>query len=168
MTIVLQLSRKLESRPAVPDVPQVELRHYTGPPDVELWLDLRRRAFAKQRVGVGDWNAADFAREFLEKPWWQPQAMWFAETPAGMLRPASPVGTITLARRGEAPHDKPVVHWLAVLPRHRRSGVGRLLMAVAEQAAWDAGHRQVWLETHSGWTAAVKFYKALGYEPVAD
>ena len=54
------------------------MRHYQGPEDVAVWLDLRRRAFARQRVGVRDWDASDFEREFLEKSWWRPDAMWFA------------------------------------------------------------------------------------------
>jgi ribosomal protein S18 acetylase RimI-like enzyme len=55
------------------------------------------------------------------------------------------------------------VHWLIVRSNWRRHGVGRLLMAHLETAAWDAGYREVWLETHVAWEAAVKFYRSLGY-----
>jgi GNAT superfamily N-acetyltransferase len=110
---------------------------------------------------VGDWDEADFRREFLNKPWWSPKRMWFAE---GQGSESPIVGTVTLAVRGEGPHAKPVVHWLAVLPGYRRRGIGRLLMATLEAAVWDAGGRQVWLETHSAWAEAARLYAALGYK----
>jgi GNAT superfamily N-acetyltransferase len=164
MPIVQQLTKKLSSRPEPPPVAEVRLRHYAGRRDIETWLDLRRRAFARQKVGIGDWDAADFEREFLQKPWWRPECMWFAETQE-LLTSGEVVGTVTLARRGTPPDDKPVVHWLAVLPRFRQRGVGQLLMASLEAAVWDAGERQIWLETHQAWVEAARLYASLGYEP---
>jgi GNAT superfamily N-acetyltransferase len=166
MPIVQQLTKKLSSRPEPPPVADVRLRHYAGSVDIETWLDLRRRAFARQKVGIGDWDAADFEREFLQKPWWRPECMWFAETQESP-RQGEVVGTVTLARRGIPPDDKPVVHWLAVLPRFRQRGVGQLLMANLEAAVWDAGERQIWLETHQAWAEARRLYASLGYEPAA-
>ena len=167
MGSVIQLTRRLSQRPTICEVPSVRLRHYAGSEDVERWLELRRRAFARQRVGVGDWNAADFAREFLDKPWWSPERMWLAETSSWTGR-AKAVGTVTLARRGKPPEDKPAMHWLAVLPGYRRRGIGRLLAATVEAAVWDAGGRQVWLETHAAWKEALQLYERLGYEPTAQ
>ncbi len=163
----MQLTRKLIERPRVPALDTVGVRAYQGQPDIEAWLDLRRRAFARQPLGVRDWDASDFQREFIEKPWWRPEAMWFAETQT-LLLPAKPIGTVTLAYRGDLPQAKPVVHWLAVLPSQRRRGIGGLLMATLEAAVWDAGGRQVWLETHGQWAEAVRLYEALGYEPARD
>ena len=34
-------------------------------------------------------------------------------------------------------------------------------MATLEAAVWDAGQRQVWLETHTQWREAVRLYQAL-------
>jgi GNAT superfamily N-acetyltransferase len=167
MTSIQQLTKKLSSRPDVPRITGLQLRPYRGPQDIEPWLDLRRRAFAKQKVGIGDWDAADFEREFLQKPWWRPQCMWIAEEQP-LLMPVQVVGTVTLARRGNAPDDKPVVHWLAVLPGHRKRGIGRILMATLEAAVWDAGERQIWLETHQAWAEAGRLYQALGYVPVSS
>lgn len=62
----------------------------------------------------------------------------------------------------------PVVHWLLVDPNYRRRGIGRLLMNCLERAAWDAGHRELQLETHAGWSAAVAFYQSIGYAPARD
>lgn len=75
------------------------------------------------------------------------------------------MGAVTLARRGDAEQGRPVVHWLIVDPAFRRRGIGRLLVATLESACWQAGERQVWLETHTGWREATAFYSALGYVP---
>ncbi len=166
MPIVQQLTKKLSARPTLPQIADVHLRHYAGRHDIPAWLELRRRAFSRQKVSLSDWDTADFEREFLEKPWWQPQAMWLAEMQRLMM-PREIVGTVTLARRGGATDDKPVVHWLAVLPRFRRLGIGHLLMASLEAAVWDGGERQIWLETHEAWVEAARLYRSLGYEPVS-
>ncbi|MEX2559940.1 MAG: GNAT family N-acetyltransferase [Pirellulales bacterium] len=175
MATVLSLRRTLTERPRLPSVPGVRLRNYAGPADIETWLELRHRAFAREKVGVRRWDPSDFESEFLAKPWWSPERLWFAEaiTPrkvAGALRvpsaeAAEAIGTICLAQRGAGEHSRPAVHWLAVLPAWRRRGVGRLLLAALEAACWDAGHRQVFLETHAQWTAALRFYESHGYRP---
>jgi GNAT superfamily N-acetyltransferase len=106
----------------------------------------------------------DFEQEFLAKPWWDPTRMWFAEPISSDGAVASkPVGTATLALRGSGQVARPVVHWLAVLPDWRRQGIGRLLMATLEACAWEAGYRQVFLETHAEWQEAVRLYEQLGY-----
>src|SRR5688500_7739990 len=129
MTTILQLTRSLESRPQ-PVVPQgVRLRNFCGPEDVDLWLELRHRAFARQRIGVASWTASDFQREFLEKPWWQPEHLWLAEAKTLLAGAWTPIGAVALAFRGSDQQAKPVVHWLAVLPAWRGRGVGRALMA---------------------------------------
>lgn len=157
MASVLQLSKVLTSAPVVGWVAGVGLRNYRGPEDIDPWLRLREQAFAREKVGVRRWDVSDFRREILEKPWWSPQRMWLAEG-AGQA-----IGAVMLARRGSGPESRPVVHWLMVSPGWRRRGVGRLLIAAAERACWEAGGREIWLETHVQWTAAVAFYTALGY-----
>ncbi|HEX4128456.1 MAG TPA: GNAT family N-acetyltransferase [Pirellulales bacterium] len=162
MVVVQQLRLVLEAEPPRFDLPGFTLRHYRGPDDIDRWLELRQRAFARQRVGVGTWSRADFERELLMKPWWRPERVWFAE-PRGE---SSPVGMVTLAERGRGTAAVPVVHWLALLPTWRRRGIGRLLMNAVHRAVWNAGGREIRLETHSAWTAAGKLYEALGYVPV--
>lgn len=167
MPIVLQMTRRLTLRPTPPELSGIRLRHYAGPQDIETWLEVRRRAFARQKVGISDWDTGDFHREFLSKPWWRPEVMWLAEAQP-LLLPAKVVGTVTLARRGDAPDDKPVVHWLFVVPSYRHRGVGRLLLSTLEAAVWDKGERQIWLETHSAWSEALRLYESLGYRPIGD
>jgi len=88
--------------------------------------------------------------------------MWFAEVDGAPAR--EPIGTVALAIRQSASTAVPVVHWLCVLPQWRRRGVGKLLMNTLERAAWDAGYREVALETHEGWREAAAAYEAMGYE----
>lgn len=162
MVDILQFCRQLDvPAPAMP-VPGMRLRTYLGSEDIDAWLDLRHRAFARARLGVRQWGAADFEQEFLAKPWWRPEHLWFAESIGG------PVGTVTLAFRGEGEIARPVVHWLAVLPAWRRRGVARFLMGVLESRAWELGYREVWLETHAAWIEAVQLYRALGYHEVGE
>ena len=140
------------------------LRHFAGADDVAPWLALREAAFARERIGVRAWDAAEFAREFLDKPWWDPRRMWLAEASSVEAEPAAQlIGSVTLALRGSGEAARPVVHWLMVHPRWRRRGLGRLLLATLEAAAWDQGHRRLWLETHAGWQNALRLYRALGY-----
>ena len=92
--------------------------------------------------------------------------MWLAvdaPSPSGTI-----VGTVTLAIRQDGQLAKPVVHWLAVRPDHRRRGIGRLLIAYLEAAVWRSGGRQVWLETHAQWHEAARLYASLGYEVAPD
>src|SRR5438093_710571 len=123
MAAVLQLTRMLGGRPEIAEIPGIRLRNYDGAGDIPRWLAIRNAAFAGQKVGVRRWDESDFAREFLEKGWWDPRGMWFAES-AGPPRRAGvedrqpdnydAVGTISLAWRGTSPEAKPAIHWLVV------------------------------------------------------
>jgi ribosomal protein S18 acetylase RimI-like enzyme len=166
MAIVLQMRVDMEFRPELPPVHGVTVRSFAGPQDVEAWLEIRHRAFAREKVGVRQWAAADFEAEFLAKPWWSPELLWFAETAADAQNPSRPIGTVARALRGAGPEARPVVHWLSVLPAWRRRGIGRLLLTQLHRSCWDAGYRQIWLETHSQWQAAVHLYRELGYREV--
>ncbi len=167
MANVVHLYRTLAEPPEMPRLPGVSLRHFAGLSDIATWLELRHRAFAREKVGVRQWQPTDFEVEFLAKPWWSPERLWFAEAETGLpgLRTRSAVGTITLAFRGTGETAQPVIHWLAVLPGWRRRGVARLLLAALEKSCWDAGYREIGLETHAAWTAARRFYEQAGYAP---
>src|SRR5258708_7424604 len=67
-------------------VPGAGLRNFKGNEGVPACIDVRHRAFAGERVGVGLWTAADFEREFTAKPGWHPEDVWFAE----VVEPGSP------------------------------------------------------------------------------
>lgn len=161
--IVLQLTKTLVERPPACDVMGTQLRPFEGEQDIDIWLGLRDRAFARERVGVGVWTHDDFHREFLDKWWWQPERLWFAELLGDGATVPRVVGTVTLADRGSEAEPRPVVHWLAVLPQYRRCGMARALMAALETHCWDRGWKHVALETHRKWQRAIAFYEELGY-----
>jgi GNAT superfamily N-acetyltransferase len=164
MASVVQRKHLLTHRPGMVSASGVRLRTYEGDHDILGWLSLRERAFAREKLGVRQWDVADFHGEFLDRPWWRPDWMWFAE--AMEVRLDGPIGTVALALRQSAEGTVPVVHWLCVRPAWRRRGVGRLLMSTLEQAAWDAGYQEVALETHQAWRAAAACYDALGYQVI--
>jgi GNAT superfamily N-acetyltransferase len=169
METVLHMRRELVTR-ADPELLQgIVVRNYRGDKDIERWLDLRHRAFARERVGVRQWQAADFEQEFLERDWWQPERMWLAEDASLDSAAGAPlVGAVTLALRAGAETTVPVVHWLVVRPGWRRRGIAGLLMDHLEAYCWDAGWREVRLETHAAWEAAAEFYRGRGYEPILN
>ena len=59
--------------------------------------------------------------------------------------------------------DEAHLDLLAVMPKYRRSGIGRKLIAWMEQSALTAGISVVYLEVRAGNEAARTFYKSLGY-----
>ncbi len=154
--MIVHLSRSLTEPPLPINVPGVTLRTFSGESDIGRWLALRAKAFADQTPAVRLWTQADFAAEFLVKPWWSPERMWFAEADGT-------IGSVTWAMRGRQVYDSPVIHWLMVEPEWRRRGVGRLMIHTLEAACWQAGYRQIGLETHAKWADANAFYEALGY-----
>lgn len=164
MPIVLQLTRVLESQPVVEPVDRLSIRTFGGQKDVAAWLEIRRQAFARQKVGIRAWNERDFSAEFLQRDGWRPEYLWFAEwNPSN--GPTVLVGTVGIAWRRQPPEGQPAIHWLAVLPSHRRQGIGKALVRTAEAACWNLGCRQIWLETHTAWREAASLYGALGYRP---
>jgi GNAT superfamily N-acetyltransferase len=163
MASVVHRKKVLVGAPVPISIASLSLRNYRGDEDIAPWLALRERAFARQKLGVRQWDEEDFRHQFLEKPWWRPDWMWFADA---QVENESYVGTVTIALRQTPASATPVVHWLCVLPQWRRRGVGHLLMNALERAAWDAGFREVALETHTAWREAATFYDALGYQVV--
>ncbi|HEY1602568.1 MAG TPA: GNAT family N-acetyltransferase [Pirellulales bacterium] len=163
MAVVLHYSKRLSERPTPGFVPDIDLRSYQGPSDIPIWLELRHRAFARATPGILQWDRSDFANEFLEKPWWSPERIWFAITPDAASGAPLAVGTVAMADRGSGAAAVPAVHWLAVLPTWRRRGVARMLVAALEERCWRLDMREIFLETHEGWTAARRLYEELGY-----
>ncbi len=186
MGIILQLSKSLLPPVANARVPGVEVRHFRGPEDIAAWIELRNRAFARETVGVRQWDESDFRAEILDKPWWSPDRLWFAVATPEPGDPSSAasqsenlplakvgnpslacqvVGAVVLADRGLADKAQAAIHWLIVLPGWRRRGVGQLLIETLEARAWELGHRRVVLETHAAWRSAGRLYERLGYQP---
>ena len=159
---VLQLKKQLTGRAQIPKVAEVRVRNFSGPRDIPVWADLITAAFAAARPPVRRWSPAECERRILQQPWWKAQRMWFTET----NEDSQVVGTVTLGFRVGRNGSFPTIQWLAVLPGWRRLGVARLLMAHLERSCWDAGFRQIHLETHRDWREAGEFYQSLGYRMI--
>lgn len=161
MSSILHLRKRLDQTPTIVSVPGVAVRNFVVPEDVANWLALRERAIAGLAPEPRPWMHDDYQAEMYDKPWWHAERNWVA---VSHDLPNELVGAVTLALRKETA----VVHWLLVDPACRRRGIGQLLMAHLEQAAWEAGWREVELETHAGWKATVAFYQSIGYAPDRD
>ncbi len=80
--------------------------------------------------------------------------------------------SVTVAERGTEPVGMIVcgvgdegfaVDNIAVDPAHQKSGVGRALLARAEEEARQAGFDSIYLYTHEKMTENLAFYSAIGY-----
>ena len=160
MSPVLHLRKHLSDRPAAEMVSGISVREMLVPGDIAEWLALRERAMFGERPAVRSWGEVDFRREMMAKTWWRSDRAWVAccdESPGEFI------GAVTLAMREGRSIRVPVVHWLLVDPARRRRGIGRMLIAHLERVAWGDGWREVQLETHAGWAAAVACYQSMGY-----
>ena len=96
----------------------------------------------------------------------------------GAARAGDVVGSFTLntiqdPEYGDVPWqilDGPVavVHRLMVHPSVQRAGLGRHLMRVAEQRAYDLGFRAMRLDTYKMNDRALALYRSLGYAERGD
>lgn len=165
---VLHFRKELSAPPVALRRPDIAVRHIKLPDDIVAWLRLRERATAELRPLPRPWSEADFRAELLSKPWWQPEQCWIAYVENSPNESGDMIGSVTLALRAGELVTVPVVHWLLVDPAWRRRGIAGLLITHLEQAAWDAGWREIQLETHANWEAAVAFYQSIGYAEVRD
>jgi GNAT superfamily N-acetyltransferase len=164
---ILHFRKQFAAPPVAIEVPGIHVRTFVAPDDIEPWLALRSRATADLSPPVRPWSTGDFRREMLDRAWWRGDHAWTAI--AGDPRVANDlVGGVTLALREGSEATVPVVHWLLVDPAWQRRGIARMLMSHLETAAWHAGHREVQLETHAHWNAAVAFYQSIGYAPLRE
>jgi GNAT superfamily N-acetyltransferase len=161
---VLHFRKHLSKPPDAVEVPGIYVRNFRESGDAAAWISLRDRAMEDQIPRVRTWSEAIFYSEMQSKSWWRNERTWLAFAEDTHLL----VGAVTLALREGAAATVPVVHWLLVDRAWRRRGVGRLLTSHLEHAAWQDGSREIELETHAGWQAAVAFYQSIGYAPVRE
>lgn len=163
--MIHHLRKSLTAEPLVTGTTAITIRAFGKVDDREHWVALRNAAFSDETPPGRAWTVEDFDRELATKWWWLPERTWFAELTGMASAECRAVGTVTLAARGTPDKFVPVVHWLAVLPEYRRQGVAQALLNELERAAYQAGYHELHVETHSAWTAAVRFYASAGYRP---
>jgi ribosomal protein S18 acetylase RimI-like enzyme len=109
---------------------------------------------------VALWEAAG-----LTRPWNDPHkdiARKLRVQPEGLLVAVAGTEIVGTVMAGYEGH-RGWINYLAVLPTHRRAGVGRALMAEAERMLAAAGCPKVSLQLRSTNRGAIGFYAALGY-----
>jgi ribosomal protein S18 acetylase RimI-like enzyme len=55
------------------------------------------------------------------------------------------------------------IHWVYILPRHQRKGIGKALVKYLEQEAQERGLKRLKLHTVGTAIWAISFYRKLGY-----
>ena len=76
---------------------------------------------------------------------------------------AALAGFVIAHRTARGPLSKGYCITLDVAPEHRRSGLGRTLLAAAETWAHEAGAAGMALHVHTGNAGAIRFYESCGY-----
>jgi GNAT superfamily N-acetyltransferase len=158
---ILHFRKLLHERAELTSAPGVFVRTMQLAEDVPAWLKLRERAVAWLKPTARAWWVDDFRVEMSGKAWWRADWTWLAVAGDDL---SVVVGAVTLAVREGEGGSMPVVHWLLVDPRWRRRGIGRMLVSQLELAVWNAGWRELRLETHANWSEAVAFYQSMGFE----
>lgn len=165
---VLQFRRILHVQPPVPAHPAgFRPRHFAGIEDIDSWLELRERAFRGEMPPARRWSAREFEREFLSQPWWLAERFFVLESASFEGQAPRWAGSVVLSERRGSGDVRACVHWLMVDPDFRRRGLARWLLSALICAAWNLGLREVLLESHSGWSAALKCYRAAGFAPIS-
>jgi [ribosomal protein S18]-alanine N-acetyltransferase len=103
----------------------------------------------------------DIHGKSFEDPWQDIHSLIHLHSSVGWIgiHLDEPVGFILWQLvRGEAD-----VLSFAVLPEHRKQGVGRLLYAASEKAFSSQGITQIFLEVAQNNPVAIEFYKARGF-----
>jgi len=143
-------------------LPEVPLPGYYGirvlqPGEEEAWLRVRNEAFCDEAVASQPWGIEDFQREFVQSPYAGKGRVFVAKHEGEVVG----ITAAWVLRFQDV--ETEVVHWVAVLPRHRRRRLGQALVIEAMRFFKARGSKKVWLITFSALTNAVRLYKKLGF-----
>ncbi len=135
------------------------------------WLTVPR---AVEPVRPGDYDALEeiHAASFIA-PWTADEQAALNDTPGvatfvarrgSAMASRKPIGFITVRRAS----DEGEILTMAVHPRHRNSGVGRLLLTAALRHLYAERVTEVFLEVDPANDPALKLYKRAGFATVGE
>ena len=129
---------------------------------VRLYEAGDEKHWARIETSVGEFDKEEdalnyFAKEFAPQPELLRQRMCFVCTPHN-----TPVATCTAWEK----HGRHLLHWVATEPAYQRRGLARLAV-VSALHRYPAGSSVI-LHTQTWSHAAVRLYKALGFDLVRD
>ncbi len=155
----LRMWRELKDLPDA-DVPAgYRIRTYeTG--DGTAFVRIKNAAFMSENAGGRAWTATDFEKEYLHSPHFDPKRVLFA------VFGEEPVGTTTAWTATYRGREVGLIHWVAVVPEHRKKGLGWLLNVRALHKLKALGYREATLNTSETLESAVRLYRRLGFEVV--
>ena len=152
--------------------PRAVLRPAT-PDDISTLAQLGRQTFFE--TFAADNDATDMAayvdtafstdniRQEIETPGSDLLVLWLDGTPAGYLK----LNTGSAQTEDRGPHALEIER-IYLLSAFKGRGLGRLLMDHALQTARTAGMSKVWLGVWEQNSAAIEFYRKLGFGVVAE
>lgn len=141
-----------------------EIWNWEGDTDVlpGKWLDVVRASFGSF---VDDWSEDRFLAEFANKPQFDTAGFFL------VTHRSETVGTVLawvddeeVAREPNPALQVGRLHWLGVVPQHRRLGVAKALVSMALRYHKSKGRTKVTLRTEGGREEALQLYSAFGFE----
>lgn len=155
----LRMWRELEHLPEAKPAAGYRIRTYeTG--DDAAFVRIKNAAFLSENVGGRAWTVADFEKEYLGSAYFSPERVLFA------VYNGEPVGTTTAWSATYRGREVGLIHWVAVVPGHRKKGLGWLLNVRALHKLKALGYGEATLNTSEALESAVRLYHRLGFEVV--
>lgn len=133
-----------------PDGTRISIRR-AGVDDAEAIAALTQAAYAKHVARIGrepQPMTADYGTLAAEHPIWL------------LCLDGEPAGVLVLMLEAEAV----LIYSVAIRPERQRLGLGRRLLAFAEQQAKEQGYRSIRLYTNERMEENIALYSRLGYE----
>lgn len=155
----LRMWRELKDLPDASAPAGYRIRTYQSGDDT-AFVRIKNAAFMSENAGGRAWTAADFKKEYLDSPYFEPKRVLFA------VFGDAPVGTTTAWTATYRGREVGLIHWVAVVPEHRSKGLGWVLNVNALHKLRALGYGEATLNTSETLESAVRLYRRLGFEVI--